>query len=86
VLGIAGFIVCPLVAHIAGLILANQSLRAIAASGGTLGGEGLAQAGKWLSIIGLVLSALAIVGTLLFFLLFAGAVSVSEVSGGTLST
>jgi hypothetical protein len=60
---IAGFFLCPVVLHVVGWVLANQSLEAIAASNGWLTGDGLAKAAKILSIIGLVLSALG----LLFF-------------------
>ncbi len=64
VCAIGGFFLCPVVLHVAGWVLANQSLEAIAASNGWLTGDGMAKAAKILSIIGLVLSALG----LLFFL------------------
>jgi hypothetical protein len=60
VAAIAGFLICPIVLHITGWALASASLTSIRASGGTLGGEGLAKAARIISIIGLVLSALAI--------------------------
>lgn len=82
VLGIAGYVVCPIVAHIAGWIVANKSLESIAAAGGALGGEGMARAGKWLSIIGLGLAALGIVATVIFFLVLAATAGVTAgVSG-----
>jgi hypothetical protein len=62
---IAGFLVCPIVLHIVGWALASASLTSIRASGGTLGGEGLAKAARIISIIGLVLYGL---GILLFVL------------------
>ena len=62
---IAGFVICPLVLHIVGWVLANQSMEAIRASGGRLTGDGMAKAARILSIVGLVLSALG----LLFFVL-----------------
>ena len=64
---IAGFFLCPLVLHIVGWVLANQSLATIRTSGGTLGGEGLAKAARILSIIGLVLYGVAILLAVLFF-------------------
>jgi hypothetical protein len=48
-------VVCPIVLHIVGWVLANSSLSAIRASGGTLGGDGMAKAARIMSIIGLVL-------------------------------
>lgn len=66
VCAIGGFFLCPVVLHIVGWVLANQSLEAIRASGGWLTGDGLAKAAKILSIIGLVLSGLG----LLFFVFF----------------
>jgi hypothetical protein len=62
---IAGFLICPIVLHIVGWALASASLTSIRASGGTLGGEGLAKAARIISIIGLVLYGL---GILLFVL------------------
>lgn len=62
---IFGFILCPVVLHILGWVLANQSLANIAASQGQLTGDGIAKAAKIVSIIGLVLSAL---GALFFIL------------------
>ncbi len=61
---IAGFVICPVVLHIVGLVLANQSLETIRLSGGRFTGDGMAKAAKILSIVGLVLSVLG----LLFFL------------------
>ncbi len=65
-LGIAGFVLCPILPHIAGWILANQSLAAIEASGGWLTGEGMAKAGKVLSIVGLALYGIGIIVGLVF--------------------
>jgi hypothetical protein len=65
VTSIAGWIICPIILHIVGWVLANQSLATIRASGGTVGGEGMAKAARILSIVGLVLYGVLI----LFFLL-----------------
>lgn len=61
VLAIAGWVICPVVAHIVGLVLANQSLTAIRRSNGWLTGEGMARAAQIISIIGLTLALLSIV-------------------------
>lgn len=66
---IAGFILCPIVLHVVGLVLANQSLRSIRTSGGRLGGEGLASTARILSIVGLVLYGAAIVLGLLLLVI-----------------
>lgn len=64
---IAGFFLCPIILHVVGLVLANQSLETIRASQGRLTGDGLAKAARILAIVGLVLSALSI-AVLGFFL------------------
>lgn len=58
---IAGFFICPIVLHIVGWVLANQSLETIRASQGRLTGDGLAKAARILAIVGLVLSAIGVV-------------------------
>jgi hypothetical protein len=65
VLSILGWFVCPIVLHIVGWVLANQSLATIKASGDMLGGGDLARAARIISIAGLVVYAL---GLLLFLL------------------
>ncbi|HSK56402.1 MAG TPA: DUF4190 domain-containing protein [Jiangellales bacterium] len=60
VAALAGYVVCPVVLHVVGWVLANQALRDIRASGGALTGEGMAQAARVLSIIGLVFFGLAL--------------------------
>ena len=64
VLGIASFLVCPLVTAVIGLILGRQAQEIIRASGGTLEGEGLAKAGVILSIVNLVACGLFIAMTI----------------------
>lgn len=72
---IAGFFLCPVVLHIVGWVLANQSLETIRASQGRLTGDGLAKAAKILAIIGLVVSALTVI---LVVILVAGVFTVSN--------
>jgi len=62
VCGIAGLVVCQPVG-IAGIVLARQADEEIAASGGRLTGQGLAQAGRilgWISVALMVLSVIVI--------------------------
>lgn len=59
ILGIASWVICPL-AGIAGLIVASNAKRKIDESGGRLGGGGMVTAGRILSIVSLVLSAIGI--------------------------
>lgn len=66
VLGIVSFFVCGLILSIPAIILAQSARREIDASGGRIGGRGLATAGFVLGIINLVLSVLAIIFVLLF--------------------
>lgn len=58
--------------------LGNSALRRIRGSGGTVSGEGMAQAGRILGIIGTVLLAL---GVLWVVIAIAGAVSNSRTTG-----
>jgi hypothetical protein len=65
ILGILGVIgVCPLVGSIIALVLGRAAEKRIEASGGTIGGEGLAKAGWILGIVGIALGVLFV----LFFL------------------
>jgi hypothetical protein len=72
---IAGFFLCPVVLHIVGWVLANQSLETIRASQGRLSGDGLAKAARILAIIGLVISALT---AILVVILVAGVFAASN--------
>jgi hypothetical protein len=69
VAAIVGFVLCPVVLHIVGWVLANQSLATIRASGGTIGGEGIAKAARIVSIVGLVVSGVAVLLAILFLLI-----------------
>jgi hypothetical protein len=64
VLGIAGFVVCPLICSVIAVVLGNQAKTKIAIDP-SLDGEGMAKAGVILGWIGIGLSALAIVGFVL---------------------
>lgn len=66
IVAIAGWFVCPFVLHIVGLVLANQSLQAIRESNGWLTGEGMANAARIISIVGIVLGAVLIALLVLF--------------------
>jgi hypothetical protein len=61
ILALLGWIMCPVVAHIVALVLANQSLRAIRESNGWLTGEGMANAARIISIVALAFFAFGIV-------------------------
>jgi hypothetical protein len=76
VLAIGGWLVCPIVLHVVAWVLANSALQTIRASGGTVGGDGLAKAARIIAIVGLVLYG---VGILLFvFVALAGLLSVGS--------
>lgn len=64
---IAGFVLCPIVLHVVGWVLANQSLRAIRESRGALSGDGVAKTAKVLGIVGVVLYSIGLVVAILFF-------------------
>ncbi len=66
VLAISSWLVCPLITAIVGLVLAGQSNRAIAASGGRLEGKGLNTATKVISWINIVLTLVAIIAFIAF--------------------
>jgi hypothetical protein len=66
IMSIAAWMVCPFVLHIVALVLANQSLQAIRESNGWLTGEGMANAARIISIVGVVLGAVIIALFVLF--------------------
>ncbi len=82
VLGILGVIFCPLAAPVA-WGLGRKAEQQVDASGGTLGGRGEATAGKVLGMIG---TALMIIGIILIIGLIAFGASVSDSGGGTTTT
>lgn len=59
ILSIAGS--CTFVTGIPAMVLGRRAIKAVDASGGTLGGRGLAQAGFWTGLAGTVLGVLALV-------------------------
>lgn len=71
VLAIVSFTVFPLVPAIISLVLASQSQREIAASGGRLGGSGLNLAARIISWINIGLCALAVVVVVVLVVAFA---------------
>lgn len=74
VLGIVGIVVCQVVG-VAAIIVGKQANDEIAASGGRLGGEGLAKAGI---ILGWVAVALLALGMLALFFVFVVAAATSS--------
>lgn len=66
ILSIAAWMVCPFILHIVSLVLANQSLQAIRESNGWLTGEGMANAARIISIVGVALGAATIALLVLF--------------------
>ena len=79
VLGICGLVLCQ-VLGIPAYIIGRRAEREIAASRGTLGGEGLAKAGWIMGLIAMVIMALAVLLLIVLFV-FGAAFSVS--SSGT---
>ena len=68
ILGIIGVVVCGFTAPFA-LVIGRRAMNEIDASGGTLGGRGMAQAGFILGIVGsvfLVLGLLYLIGVIIF--------------------
>jgi hypothetical protein len=80
---IAGFVLCPILLHVVGWVLANQSLKEIRSSGGRLVGDGIASTARVLSIVGLVLYG---IGLLIAALVFAILVPLGLLTAGTIAT
>ncbi len=69
VLGILSVVLCGFFTGIPAMVLGRRVVRDVRASGGTIGGEGLGQAGFWTGVVGTFLScgsALLIVGLFAF--------------------
>jgi hypothetical protein len=81
VLGIGGFLICPVVLSVAAIVIGGQARNEIRSSQGLQSGDGLAKAGVILGIVSLVLSALFLIGIIAFGVL--GAESDSGGSGGS---
>src|SRR5262245_43047118 len=75
VLGICGFVVCPLVCSILAIVFANKAYAEIDHSGGRLGGRGMAQAGLILGWVGV---GLCVMGILFFVALIVLGAAVSS--------
>ncbi len=56
-----GIFVCGIILGIVGIVLGRSAIAEIDASGGTIGGRGLAQAGIIVGVIALVLSVIVII-------------------------
>ena len=69
---ILAWTVCPVIPAVVALVLASSARQKIESSNGTLTGEGLVTAAKWVAIINLVMFGLMIVGFI--FLIALGAV------------
>ncbi len=72
ILGIVGIVCCPIVSPVA-FFIGNGSRNRIRASGGTLGGSGMATAGWILGIIGMVYLVIVILVVILNIILSASA-------------
>src|SRR3954447_21703424 len=75
VLGICGFVVCPLVCSVLAIVFANQAYAEIDGSGGRIGGRGLAQAGLILGWIGVGLCVVGVLFVVVIFLVAAAGTS-----------
>jgi hypothetical protein len=60
ILGIVGVVICGVAAPFA-FVISNKAMQEIDASGGTVGGRGMVQAGKILGVIGMIFLAIQIV-------------------------
>ena len=67
ILGILGIVACSIVAPFA-LVIGRGAVKEIDASGGRLGGRGMAQAGFILGIIGTVILALSLIGVVVLII------------------
>ncbi len=67
VLGIVSLVMCGLVTGIPAIIMGRRAKREIQASGGALGGEGLATAGFVTGLIGTLISGLSLLLVVLVF-------------------
>jgi len=60
ILGIVGVAICGIAAPFA-FVISNNAMKEIDASGGTIGGRGMVQAGKILGIIGMVFLVIGVI-------------------------
>jgi hypothetical protein len=69
VLAILSWVLCPIILAIIALVFASTAQKNIDASGGTLGGDGLAKAARIVAILNIVLVGLVIVSIVAIALL-----------------
>jgi tellurite resistance protein TehA-like permease len=72
ILGILGLVCCGIFTAIPAYIIGNNAVKEIDASGGQYGGRGMANAGKILGLIGIVLFVLGIIFYVILFAVAAG--------------
>jgi hypothetical protein len=82
ILGICNFVLCCVILFIPALILGNQALAVLDRPGVTSGSRGIAVAARVLGIIGIFWFLLCVIGTILYVLVIAAAIS----SGATVPT
>ena len=70
VLGICGFVVCPLVCSILAIVFAKKAYTEIDYSGGRIGGRGMAQAGLILGWVGVGMCAVGLLFVVAYLVLF----------------
>ncbi len=71
ILAISGWLVCPFFASVIALVIAGQSNRAIAASGGQLEGRSLNTATKVVAWVNIALCVLALIALVVLFVVIA---------------
>ena len=81
VLGIGGFLVCPIVLSVAAIVIGGQARNEIRSSQGRQTGEGMAKAGVILGWVSLALSAIFVIGIIAFGVF--GTEADSDSSGGS---
>ena len=70
VASLLSFVICPIIPAIVALVFANRATKAIAASGGALGGQSMVTAAKIISWLHLALVVVGLVVLIAFFVSF----------------
>lgn len=78
VLGILSWVMCPIVMGIAAWIIGNKELKAIDAGQSSPDGRTLANIGKWLGIINVILVTLGVILYIVIFVFIIGMAAVSN--------
>ncbi|GAB2765392.1 hypothetical protein GCM10027020_17260 [Nocardioides salsibiostraticola] len=86
VLGILSIVLCGFLTGIPAMIMGRNAKKRIQASGGQLGGEGLATAGFWTGLVGTVLSVLGFLAIVALFALGSSVQTSFEESCDTIIT